>query len=151
MLGISEEEMARVDSILVQVLCHATEDEEKVMKAVENIIGSEAMERASVTSQSLTGHYGDPILFIKLTIDDSKAAEKALARILSNLSKYDLQEILKERSKLGKHGGKIYLRFDKQAAYLGSFRIMDKDPIKIQVNIRGKVEKLLEKLAGEKT
>ena len=114
--------MPRVDSILIQVLCHATEDEEKVMKAVENIIGSEAMEKASVISQSLTGHYGDPILFIKLTIDDSKIAERALARMLSNLSEYDLQEILRERSKLGKHGGKIYLRFDKQAAYLSQDR-----------------------------
>jgi len=149
--GISEEEMARVDGILVQVLCHATEDEEKVMKAVENVIGSEAMERASVISQSLTGYYGDPILFIKLTIDDSKVAESVLARILSNLTEHDLHEILRERSKLGRHGGKIYLRFDKQAAYLGSFKIMDKDPIRIQVNIRGKAEKLFERLMGGKT
>ncbi|RLG05226.1 MAG: hypothetical protein DRN68_08920 [Thaumarchaeota archaeon] len=146
--GISEEGMARVDGILIQVLCHATEDEEKVMRAVENIIGSEAMENASITSQSLTGYYGDPILFIRLKIDDSKIAGSVLARILSNLSKYDLQDVLRERSKIGKHGGKIYFRFDKQAAYLGSFRIMDKDPIRIQVNIRGKVERLLEKLMG---
>jgi len=99
----------------------------------------------------LTGYYGDPILFIKLTIDDSKVAESVLARILSNLSERDLHEALRERSKLGRHGGKIYLRFDKQAAYLGSFKIMDKDPIRIQVNIRGKVEKLFERLMGGKT
>ena len=142
--------MARVEELLVQVLCHATEDEEKVMKAVENIIGPEAVENASSISQSLTGYYGDPILLIKLSIEDSRIAEKAFMRILSNLSEQDLREILRERVKKGRHGGKIYLRFDKQAAYLGSLKIMDKDPIRIQVNVRGKLERLLEKFVGKR-
>ncbi len=144
--------MPRVERIVVQVLCHATEDEDKVMKAVENIVGAEALEHMSISSESLTGHYGDPITLIKLTLTDRDRAEKVLARVLSNLREWEREEVWGDRAVKGKHGGKLYIRLDKQAAYLGAFRISDKDPIRLQVSIRGQVQALrrrIEKQWGE--
>lgn len=132
--------MPRIERLVVQVLCHATEDEEKVMKAVENLVGSEAMEHMSLSSSSLTGHYGDPISLIRLTLIEGRIAKQVFRGILERLSPEEREEVWSERAEKGKHGGKIYLRLDKQAAYLGATRISDRDPIRIQVNIRGKVE-----------
>lgn len=132
--------MPRIERLVVQVLCHATEDEEKVMKAVENLVGSEAMEHMALSSSSLTGHYGDPISLIRLTLLEGAMAKQVFRSILERLSPQEREEIWSERAEKGKHGGKIYLRLDKQAAYLGAARISDKDPIRIQVNIRGRVE-----------
>jgi len=130
----------RIERLVVQVLCHATEDEEKVMKAVENLVGSEAMEHMALSSSSLTGHYGDPISLIRLTLLEGAVAKQVFRSILERLSPQEREEIWSERAEKGKHGGKIYLRLDKQAAYLGAARISDRDPIRIQVNIRGRVE-----------
>ncbi len=132
--------MPRIERLVVQVLCHATEDEEKVMKAVENLVGSEAMEHMALSSSSLTGHYGDPISLIRLTLLEGAVAKQVFRSILERLSPQEREEIWSERAEKGKHGGKIYLRLDKQAAYLGAARISDRDPIRIQVNIRGRVE-----------
>jgi len=141
--------MAKIESIQVQVLCHATEDEEKVMKAVENVLGSEALEKVTVLAEALQGHYGDQISLIKLSLRDSRLAEEVLKNILSRLSEEDRAEIWKERLKRGKHGGKLYLRLDKQAAYLGSLKISDKDPIRVQVNIRGRLESFRRRIEEE--
>ena len=144
--------MPRIESIVVQVLCHATEDEEKVMKAVENVVGSDALEWMAVSSESLTGHYGDPITLIKLTLTDKKQAENVLSKILSMLQEWERDEVWGDRAVKGKHGGKLYIRLDKQAAYLGTLRISDKDSIRIQVNFRGQLQALrrrIEKRWGE--
>lgn len=133
---------------MVQVLCHATEDEEKVMKAVENLVGSEAMEHMSLSSESLTGHYGDPISIIKLTLLDGRLAEKVLGSILERLSPVEREEVWSERSVRGKHGGKLYLRLNKQAAYLGAVRLSDKDPVRIQVSVRGRLDALRRRVEG---
>lgn len=138
--------MPRIERLVVQVLCYATEDEEKVMKAVENLVGSEAMEHMALSSSSLTGHYGDPISLIRLTLLEGAVAKQVFRSILERLSPQEKEEIWSERAEKGRHGGKIYLRLDKQAAYLGAARISDKDPIRIQVDIRGGVEAFKKRL-----
>jgi len=107
------------------------------------------MERMSISSQSLTGHYGDPISLIRLMLLDGKTSEKVVRSILERLSPSEREEVWGERSEKGKHGGKLYLRLDKQAAFLGAVRLSDKDPVKVQVNVRGKLEALRRRLEGE--
>lgn len=139
----------RVERLVVQVLCHATEDEEKVMRAVENVVGAGAMERMRVSSQSLKGHYGDPVALIRLSAVDSETAGKILFNVLAKLSDYERMEAVREGLNRGRHGGKLYLRLDKQAAYLGALRLSDRDSIRIEAGIRGSLEKFLKEAGVE--
>jgi len=132
--------MPRVESLSIQVLCHATEDIKKVIKAVENVLGSDAARKMSMSTEVLEGHYGDPITLIKIFVQDQKSSENAFLNILSKLSPIEREELWSERSKKGKHGGKLYLRLDKQSAFRGHVQPSDKDPIRLVVNVRGNVD-----------
>jgi len=139
--------MPRVEKLSIQVLCYATEDLKKVIKAVENVLGPEAAKKMSMTTERLEGYYGDPITLIKILLLDREASEKTLIRILENLSDAEREELWSDRSKKGRHGGKLYIRLDKQEAYLGRIRPSDKDPIRIVAEIRGSMDTLKRKIS----
>lgn len=141
--------MPRVEKLVIQVLCYATEDPKKVLKAVENVLGADAARKMSMSSEKLEGYYGDPITLMRIFLLDRELCEKALLRIFSNLSSSERDELWRDRSKLGRHGGKLYIRLDKQEAFLGRIRPSDKDPIRIVVELRGDV-KALRKMLEEK-
>ena len=138
--------MPRVEKLVIQVLCYATEDPKKVLKAVENVLGADAAKKMSMSSERLEGYYGDPITLMRIFLLDRELCEKALLRILSNLSDSEREELWRDRSKLGRHGGKLYIRLDKQEAFLGRIRLSDKDPIRIVAELRGNVEALRKRL-----
>lgn len=141
--------MPRVEKLVIQVLCYATEDPKKVLKAVENVLGADAARKMSMSSERLEGYYGDPITLMRIFLLDRELCEKALLRIFSSLSSSERDELWRDRSKLGRHGGKLYIRLDKQEAFLGRIRPSDKDPIRIVVELRGDVE-ALRKMLEEK-
>ena len=143
--------MPRVERLSIQVLCHATEDAAKVIKAVENILGPEAAKRVSKSIEALEGHYGDPIRLIRMYLLDRESAEQVFLKIILSLSASELEVLWNERSKKGKHGGKLYLRLDKQSAFLGRIKISDKDPIRIIVHVRGNVDIFKERLKAKLT
>ncbi|MCD6421556.1 MAG: hypothetical protein J7L17_04015 [Thaumarchaeota archaeon] len=138
--------MPRVEKLVIQVLCYATEDPKKVLKAVENVLGADAAKKMSMSSERLEGYYGDPITLMRIFLLDRELCEKVLLRILSNLSVFEREELWRDRSKLGRHGGKLYIRLDKQEAFLGRIRLSDKDPIRIVAELRGNVEALRKRL-----
>ena len=138
--------MPRVEKISIQVLCHATEDVKKVLKAVQNVVGSEAAEKLSMTSENLKGYYGDPVTLLRIFLLEKEVCEKVFSRILSSLSEAEREELWRERSKKGKHGGKLFVRLDKQEAFLGKLRQSDKDPIRIVIEIRGNMDMLRKRL-----
>jgi len=141
--------LPRVEKLVIQVLCYATEDPKKVLKAVENVLGADAARKMSMSSERLEGYYGDPITLMRIFLLDRELCEKALLRIFSSLSSSERDELWRDRSKLGRHGGKLYIRLDKQEAFLGRIRPSDKDPIRIVVELRGDV-KALRKMLEEK-
>jgi RNA binding exosome subunit len=136
--------MPRIEKLLIQVLCHATEDRDKVLRAVRNVLGDTA-DKVSISSETLKGHYGDPVIIMRMYLLDGNACEDVFLRILSSLSEFEREEIWSERAKKGKHGGKLYIRLDKQEAFLGRIRQSDKDPIKIVVEARGNMDSLRKK------
>lgn len=137
--------MPRIEKLFIQVLCHATEDCEKVIKAVRNVVG-DAADKLSISSETLKGHYGDPVTLMRIYLLDEKACEDVFLRILSSLSEFEREELWSERVKKGRHGGKLYVRLDKQEAFLGRIRQSDKDPIRVVVEVRGNLDALRRKL-----
>jgi len=138
--------LPRVEKLIIQVLCYATEDPKKVLKAVENVLGADAAKKMSMSSEKLEGYYGDPITLMRIFLLDRELCEKVLLRILSNLSDSEREELWRDRSKLGRHGGKLYIRLGKQEAFLGRIRLSDKDPIRIVAELRGDVGALRRRL-----
>lgn len=139
----------RIERLSIQVLCHATEDEEKVMRAVENVVGIEMMDKMKISSNSLKGYYGDPILMIKFETSDPETPIQIVRRIFSKLSEYEKIDVIQNCLERGKHGGKLYIRLDKQAAYNDVLRLSNKDSIRIEAVIRGEVEKLANNLINK--
>ncbi|MEM0329647.1 MAG: RNA-binding domain-containing protein [Nitrososphaerota archaeon] len=137
--------MPRIEKLIIQVLCHATEDREKVLRAVGNVL-SGAADKISVSSETLKGYYGDPVTIMRIYLLDENACEEVFLRILSSLSRLEREELWSERAKKGKHGGKLYIRLDKQEAFLGRIRQSDKDPIRIVVEVRGSMDALRKRL-----
>jgi len=138
--------MPRIEKLSIQVLCHATEDAKKVLKAVQNVVGAGAVEKLSKSLETLKGYYGDPVTIMRFFLLEREACEKVFLKILSSLSEAEREEIWRERVKKGKHGGKLFIRLDKQEAFLGRIRKSDKDPIRMVIEIRGSLDSLKEKL-----
>lgn len=139
----------------LSVHVHATEDENKVVQAVRNIVSSEDILKASrEVKEVLEGHYSNPITRIRLEISGENA-EKLLSRILKALDEHDkrvLVETLDRR--YDEKGGRLYIRLSKQDAYLGEVRLMDGDDvIRIMFVFRGApsisdIRRFLEELQG---
>ena len=121
----------------VRVFAHATEDLEKVLTAVRSTLPTEASESIVFQKTSLTGHHGNPIILFQAKITDKKALPLVLEKIASSLSALD-KETLDSEMKLHLEKHNLYLRFDKQAAYMGELRFSSNDPIHFKIHFKNK-------------
>jgi len=119
--------MVKVRSLDVSASCHATEDVEKVKKAMLNLVPEDLRKKISFNEQILKGHYGNPIirLSFKLKGEDAEKTLKHIAKNLDEISRRLLNASLSLRLELPK----LYLRFSKQEAYLGKVVLEDSDDI----------------------
>lgn len=114
---------------------HATEDQNKVLRAVRNILPSEYVDKVSFSKSNLKGEYGNPIIFFKTQIREPKIAESLLANISSNLPAIDKEDLLRHLN-LHLNGGSLYIRLDKQEAFKGKLRLCRADPIRIHIKFK---------------
>jgi RNA binding exosome subunit len=121
----------------VRVFAHATEDTEKVLAAVRNILPFELGEDGVIRKISLTGHHGNPIVVFEKRLTDKKKLPLVLKRIGERLNASDKEALAGDlRRHLERHD--LYLRFDKQAAFQGKMRFSRVDPVRFKVHFKGK-------------
>jgi RNA binding exosome subunit len=125
--------------ITVRVFAHATEDREKVLSAVRNTVPKELSENAVFKQTILTGHHGNPIMLFESQFTDRKVLPFMLERIGSGLTALDL-ETLNSEVRMHLENGNLFLRFDKQRAFLGELRFSSDDPIHFKIHFRNKTE-----------
>ncbi len=119
---------------------HATEDREKVIKALENLFPFSI----SVESQRASGQFGNPIEI--LTVRVAKARE--IKEFLEKLK----QELGEEWERLGEEAedrfssGIFYIRIDKMLAYKGDIRLGQGIQIELKITSYPYNE---EKIVGE--
>ncbi len=118
-----------------RVLSHATEDAEKVYRALGNVVGEKNLEEVEVSREKLEGHYGNPIILMKGKVYRKHFAREILKTIFSLLSKRDKRRLFYELERHVDAEGNLYLRLDKQKAYLGEARLSDADPIRVRVKL----------------
>jgi len=121
----------------IRVFAHATEDTDKVQAAIGNLLPTELAETLIFETSSLTGHYGNPITLLSTKLSDKKLLPGALQKIGAGLSSLDKEELSRDL-KLHLEKGNLYLRFDKQAAYLGTVKFSQNDPIHIKIHFKNK-------------
>ena len=121
----------------IRVFAHATEDQERVMSAVRNMLPVDLGEIAVFKKTGLTGHHGNPITLIEVELADRQLLLGLLRKIGSGLTALDKETLSREMS-LHLEKGNLYLRFDKQQAFLGKLRFTSNDPIHFKVHFRNK-------------
>ncbi len=121
----------------IRVFAHATEDTEKTQAAVKNLLPDELAQTLIFEKTSLTGHYGNPITLFTAKLTEKKMLPAALQKIGSGLNSLDKEELCRDL-KLHLEKGNLYLRFDKQSAYLGNTKFTQNDPVHFKIHFKNK-------------
>ena len=126
-----------IEYIDIRVFAHATEDPEKVQTAVRNLMPEELAQTILFEKSCLTGHHGNSISLFTVKITDKKLLPKELEKIGSQLNSLDKEELY-QNLKFHLEKCNLYLRFDKQSAFLGTLKFSTNDPIHIKIHFRNK-------------
>ena len=118
----------------ISVFVHATENSEKVEKAVRNLVPALGG-AVQLSPTEMRGHHGNPILRFEAELTIREEALEALRMLLSRLSSMDEDLLRIEfREHLDAKNG-LYLRFDKQQAFLGKVSLGSDNPISVRVRL----------------
>ncbi|MCS7117832.1 MAG: hypothetical protein NZ957_03500 [Thaumarchaeota archaeon] len=118
--------MVRTISVRVRAICSATESEEKVVKAVSNVLGMDLKDAVRWTRT--TGIFGDPLSVMEVELRGEEA-ELAAERLTSKLP----EGYAEERSVITGSHEVVHVRLDKQAAFTGQFVLGERDAIKVEI------------------
>jgi len=123
-----------VRQIEISVLIHATEDREKVIKAVSNLFPSN-LEFPNYVESNLDGYFGDPITSLYFLIKNREPANELFNHLISNLSSLDYVMLMNELPQRMDETKNLYLRFDKQKAYLRKISLERHDSIRFKISL----------------
>ena len=128
----------------IRVFAHATEDADKVLKAVQNVLPPELIDNVTFKKASLTGHHGNPIVFFETRIKDKNFFQAIFERLSTGLNVLD-KEVLGNEIRRHIENGNLYIRLDKQCAYLNEVKLSNVDPIHFKIHFKkGKPEEIVE-------
>ncbi len=119
----------------IRAFAHATEDINRVLNAVRNILPTEHLDAIAFKTSNLSGHHGNPITLIETRIKDKNIADAVLRKLSIGLSVLD-KEILNNEIMQHMEKGNLYLRLDKQSAYLNEFKLALIDPIHFRIHFK---------------
>jgi RNA binding exosome subunit len=116
----------------VSFFAHATEDEAKAIEATRNLLPTSQLENIVFNRSNLRGHHGNPITLFETKIEEKDIVKTVAENLSSNLGALDKETLLREIN-LHVEKGSLYLRFDKQAAFQGTFKLGVADPIRVRL------------------
>jgi len=119
----------------IRFFAHATEDMDKVVEAVHQVLPSDRIEGIVFDKSNLQGHYGNPITLFEAKIKDKETIRALVENLSSHLSELD-KETLSREINLHVEKGSLYIRLDKQAAFQGKLKLCTSDPIHIRIRFR---------------
>jgi RNA-binding protein len=121
----------------IRVFAHATEDVSKVQKAVQNLLPTELSQTLLFEKISCTGHHGNPIILFTSKLTDKKLLPSMIEKIGKDLITLDKEKLSRDL-KMHIEKGNLYLRFDKQSAFLGTLKFSQNDPIHMKIHFKNK-------------
>jgi len=115
--------------VRINLIIHATENEDKVLEKLENIFD---MEQKNFQIEKIPGHFNNPILLISSKLK-KKSAENFIRVFFSKIKKTDFQEIFDNVENYVISSG-LSLRISKQKLISEILTISKEDTIKININ-----------------
>src|SRR5689334_5430080 len=103
---------ARAFSVKISTIMHATENLEKVTRAIRNLFPHE--NSLSSTTNRAKGHHGNEIVTIEFVLRNAKSADRFLQEIWNSLSQLDKVEVYSSLRSRVDNAGTLFLRIDKQ-------------------------------------
>ncbi|HIE23476.1 MAG TPA: hypothetical protein EYP68_04525 [Candidatus Korarchaeota archaeon] len=115
-----------VVSAHLEMFVYPTEDREKALAALLNLIPPNLREGLSIERKSFRSHYGYTLdkTVVKLSGDDAVAFTRYLQELLDEESMAEICQTLETRT----DDRNLYLRISKQEAFQGRVRLYAKDP-----------------------
>ena len=126
---------APVGYVDLRVFAHATEDPERVLAAIRNVLPSESVDSVVFKRSVLSGHHGNPIVLFEARVKDRKLVQAVFAKLCSGLGLMD-KEVLAGEISGHLERGNLYLRLDKQSAFLGEVRLGSVDSVHVRVHFK---------------
>ncbi|MFL6395594.1 MAG: RNA-binding domain-containing protein [Nitrososphaeraceae archaeon] len=125
--------MAAVDDIRfssaeINIVVHATEDENKILHSLFDVL-SIPSEKFSYSFSE--GHWGNKILVLTATID-GQVAKDLILKIISLLNSIDRYHLSNFFDKYVDEKGNLYIRLDKQRICKGRISLSERDSIRIR-------------------
>ncbi len=116
--------------ITFEVIIHATEDKRKILDSIDELFEIKEQE---FIEEKLSGHFGNPILLLKVRIN-KKRAEDFLKKLISKISKLQMNEFLQEID-MHFEDSSLFLRVGKQDIIRKSVSFQQNDAIKIKISV----------------
>jgi RNA binding exosome subunit len=118
----------------LRTLSHATENKQKVIKAIYNLFPESSP--FIVGETILKGYFGDTIVSLKIEINNRKICTNFLNHVIRNLNSIDYESLLEELPTRIDASKNLYLRFSKQKAYQGKISLESRDPIRVKFRLQ---------------
>ena len=125
-----------ISSIEIVTFSHATESKERVLKALMNILPETMLEEVEFREEELTGYYGNPIRILSARVTKREAVDQIVTLLALNLSLSDKRALGQEMRLKGEKDRDLFIRLDKQAAYLGKMQLSSKDSIRMRFRFK---------------
>ena len=125
---MSEEGSLKFSAAEINVVLHATEDEGKVLKAIEDVLLVPSERFSSSPSE---GHYKNKILLQKAILSSNEAGSLA-KRVISLLNSADREHLSRLVHEYSDEKGNLYIRLDKQRMCQGRVSLSETDAIRIR-------------------
>ena len=131
--------------VKINLILHATEDKNKVLRQLENIF---QIEEENFHIEQVPGHFNNPILIVSSNLK-KKIAERFIKILFSKIKKDDFEEIYQNVEEYVTSSG-LSLRLSKQEMISEILRISKEDAIKININtpvyVKNETKKIYQKL-----
>ncbi len=121
---------------------HATENFDKNMEALENLIPDELIEETEIVVEELEGVYENPIEYVVTSFSNKKLVTELLKHIVSKLSKEQKMQLYNEfEERFNQDKKSFHIRIDKQGIYNNQLIISSStNVIKIEIKLRSYIK-----------
>ena len=117
--------------VKINLILHATENENKVLESLENVFG---VEQKDFQIEQVPGHFNNPILLISSKLK-KKNAENFIKVFFSKMKKDDFEEVFENVEDYVTSSG-LNLRISKQKLVSGNLTMSKEDAIKINISTK---------------
>lgn len=113
----------------IELMVHATEDGEKILRAIKNVL---LIDPEEFSAESIEGHFGNEIIKLKAILSSKRATEFA-HKVISMLSEVDRLEMYDNFELYTDEKNSIYLRISKQKIFEPKIVLEQSDSLKIKL------------------